>query len=95
MTDQDRRFIEAARLLYGGDAAERAGIVQDIVWHVPGHNPVGWLCLSLRYAANRVAKSSSSWIDLSLSWFCISWLSPKKISTYPAYPGRESTSSSF
>ncbi len=40
MTDQDRRFIAAARLLYGGDAAERAAIVQDIVWHVPGHNPV-------------------------------------------------------
>lgn len=40
MTDQDRRFIEAARLLYGGDAAERAAIAQDIVWHVPGHNPV-------------------------------------------------------
>jgi ketosteroid isomerase-like protein len=40
MTDQDRRFIEAARLLYGGDAAERAAIVQNIVWHVPGHNPV-------------------------------------------------------
>jgi len=40
MTDQHRRFIAAARLLYGGDAAERAAIVQDIVWHVPGHNPV-------------------------------------------------------
>lgn len=26
--------------MYEGDAAERANIASDIVWHVPGHNPV-------------------------------------------------------
>ncbi len=40
MTDQDQRFIEAVRRLYGGDDAERAALAPDIVWHVPGHNPV-------------------------------------------------------
>jgi ketosteroid isomerase-like protein len=40
MTEQDKRFIEVVHLMYTGDAAERANIAQDIVWHVPGHNPV-------------------------------------------------------
>ena len=26
--------------MYAGDEAERASIARDIVWHVPGHNPV-------------------------------------------------------
>jgi ketosteroid isomerase-like protein len=26
--------------MYTGDEAERRNIAQDIVWHVPGHNPV-------------------------------------------------------
>jgi ketosteroid isomerase-like protein len=26
--------------MYTGDEAERANIARDIVWHVPGHNPV-------------------------------------------------------
>jgi ketosteroid isomerase-like protein len=40
MPEQDKKFIEVVRLMYTGDAAERANIAQDIVWHVPGHNPV-------------------------------------------------------
>jgi ketosteroid isomerase-like protein len=26
--------------MYSGDETERANIAEDIVWHVPGHNPV-------------------------------------------------------
>jgi len=40
MTEQDERNIAVVRLMYTGDEAERANIAQDIVWHVPGHNPV-------------------------------------------------------
>jgi ketosteroid isomerase-like protein len=40
MTAQDQRNIEIARRLYTGEYAERSNIAQDIVWHVPGHNPV-------------------------------------------------------
>ena len=40
MTDQDLRNIETVRRMYVGDEAERRNIAQDIVWHVPGHNPV-------------------------------------------------------
>ena len=40
MTEQDRRNIEIVRRMYTGDEAERANIARDIVWHVPGHNPV-------------------------------------------------------
>jgi ketosteroid isomerase-like protein len=40
MTEQDKRNIETARRMYSGDEAERANIAADIVWHVPGHNPV-------------------------------------------------------
>jgi hypothetical protein len=40
MTDQDRRNIEAVRRMYRGEAEEFKIIAPDIVWHVPGHNPV-------------------------------------------------------
>ena len=40
MTAQDKRNLAVARAMYGGDEAERASIARDIVWHVPGHNPV-------------------------------------------------------
>ena len=40
MTEQDKRNIEVVRLMYTGDETERANIAPDIVWHVPGHNPV-------------------------------------------------------
>lgn len=40
MTDKDRRNIAVVRAMYAGDEAERARIARDIVWHVPGHNPV-------------------------------------------------------
>lgn len=40
MTEQDKRNIELVRSMYAGDEAERATIAQNIVWHVPGHNPV-------------------------------------------------------
>lgn len=40
MTEQDERNIRAVRLMYSGDEAERAQIAPNIVWHVPGHNPV-------------------------------------------------------
>ncbi len=40
MTETDQHHLEVVRLMYAGDAAERAQIAPDIVWHVPGHNPV-------------------------------------------------------
>jgi hypothetical protein len=40
MTEQDERNMRTVRLMYTGDGAERANIAPDIVWHVPGHNPV-------------------------------------------------------
>jgi ketosteroid isomerase-like protein len=40
MNEQDKRNIESARRMYASDEAERANIAPDIVWHVPGHNPV-------------------------------------------------------
>jgi ketosteroid isomerase-like protein len=40
MTERDRRNIETVHLMYTGDESERANIAQNIVWHVPGHNPV-------------------------------------------------------
>ena len=40
MTDDDRYNIEAVKRMYRGETAEYASISPDIVWHVPGHNPV-------------------------------------------------------
>jgi hypothetical protein len=40
MTEQDKRNIEIALKMYTGEDAERANIAANIVWHVPGHNPV-------------------------------------------------------
>ena len=40
MNSQDKRNLSAARAMYVGDAAERANIARDIIWHVPGHNQV-------------------------------------------------------
>jgi ketosteroid isomerase-like protein len=40
VTEQDERNIRIVRLMYTGDEAERANIAREIVWHVPGHNPV-------------------------------------------------------
>lgn len=40
MTEQDERNIRAVRLMYTGNEAERANVAPNIVWHVPGHNPV-------------------------------------------------------
>lgn len=40
MTEQDKRNLDIALRMYTGDDTERATIAQDIVWHVPGHNPV-------------------------------------------------------
>ena len=37
MNDRDRRNIESVRRFY---QAERTVAAPDIVWHVPGHNPV-------------------------------------------------------
>jgi ketosteroid isomerase-like protein len=37
MTEHDRRNIDAVRGFY---QSERAYAAPDIVWHVPGHNPV-------------------------------------------------------
>jgi ketosteroid isomerase-like protein len=44
MAEQDRNRIDAVRRFY---AAEQGLAAEDIVWHVPGHNPVsgvyrGW-----------------------------------------------------
>lgn len=40
MTEQDQRNIETVRQMYRGENAENTTIAADIVWHVPGHNPV-------------------------------------------------------
>jgi ketosteroid isomerase-like protein len=40
MTEQDQRNIAAVRRMYQGESSETATIAPDIVWHVPGHNPV-------------------------------------------------------
>ncbi len=40
MTDQDRRYLDIVRRMYTGDDIERRTIATDIIWHVPGHNPV-------------------------------------------------------
>lgn len=40
MTEQDKRNLAAVRKMYEGDESERAAIARDIIWHVPGHNPV-------------------------------------------------------
>jgi len=40
MTEQDKLNIEIVRRMYIGDEEERRNIAPDIVWHVPGHNPV-------------------------------------------------------
>ncbi len=40
MTEQDRHNLEIARRLYAGNESERAAVAADIIWHVPGHNPV-------------------------------------------------------
>jgi ketosteroid isomerase-like protein len=40
MNEQDGRNLRAVRLMYTGNEAERANIAPDILWHVPGHNPV-------------------------------------------------------
>lgn len=40
MTERDQRLIELARMVYSGEAVEKQIISPDIVWHVPGHNPV-------------------------------------------------------
>lgn len=40
MTEQDKRNLAIVRTMYAGDEAERASIAQNIIWHVPGHNPV-------------------------------------------------------
>ena len=40
MNERDRRNIAIVRKMYEGDDAERAAIAGEILWHVPGHNPV-------------------------------------------------------
>jgi len=40
MNQQNARNLAVARAMYAGNEAERASIARDIVWHVPGHNPV-------------------------------------------------------
>lgn len=40
MTARDERLVELARSIYAGEGREREIISRDILWHVPGHNPV-------------------------------------------------------
>jgi uncharacterized protein len=40
MTERDERLIQLARMVYTGEAREKEIISPDILWHVPGHNPV-------------------------------------------------------
>lgn len=45
MDERDRRHIESVRRFY---QAEREVAASDIVWHVPGHNPVSGLYRGIR-----------------------------------------------
>lgn len=49
MTEQDRQNIAVARRLYQREAE---AIAPDIVWHVPGHNPVSGVYTGLDEYAN-------------------------------------------
>lgn len=40
MTEKDKRNIESVRKMYQGENSEFNIISKDIIWHVPGHNPV-------------------------------------------------------
>jgi len=40
MKTQDQLRIQTVRQFYSGEEAERRSIAPEIVWHVPGHNPV-------------------------------------------------------
>lgn len=40
MTEQDKRHLAAVRRMYAGEETELATVAPEIVWHVPGHNPV-------------------------------------------------------
>lgn len=40
MTERDQKLIQLARMVYTGEASEKQIISQNILWHVPGHNPV-------------------------------------------------------
>ncbi|MCO6453532.1 MAG: nuclear transport factor 2 family protein [Caldilineales bacterium] len=40
MNEQDMRNIAVVCKMYEGDESERASIAADIIWHVPGRNPV-------------------------------------------------------
>lgn len=40
MTEKDKRNIESVKRMYKGEHAEFQTISKEIVWHVPGHNPV-------------------------------------------------------
>jgi ketosteroid isomerase-like protein len=40
MTERDEELLKRARILYEGEARELQVLSPDIVWHVPGHNPV-------------------------------------------------------
>jgi len=40
MTDRDQKLVALARMVYTGEAREQEIISPNIVWHVPGHNPV-------------------------------------------------------
>lgn len=40
MTERDIKLIQLARMVYTGEAREKEIISQNILWHVPGHNPV-------------------------------------------------------
>lgn len=40
MTARDTRLTELARKVYTGQAHEKQIISPNILWHVPGHNPV-------------------------------------------------------
>jgi ketosteroid isomerase-like protein len=40
VNEKDRRNIDMVRRMYEGELAEGGVISPDIIWHVPGHNPV-------------------------------------------------------
>jgi ketosteroid isomerase-like protein len=40
MTERDKKLMELTRLLYADSTRERELVSPEIVWHVPGHNPV-------------------------------------------------------
>lgn len=69
MTEQDRRNIETVRRFY---TREEELAAPDIVWHVPGHNPVSGTYNGrdeyFNLMPSRMAPSAGGTLSWTTSW---------------------------